>query len=93
MVGRGNLFALKRLDLFKRRVTKNLKQEAFCFKADIKHYFQEVNHEVLLEIIGKKVIDLIVKILENDSSGGGANEARNAFRKFNEPILCYCILK
>lgn len=68
--GKGNLFALKRFDLFKRKVTNNLHSKAFCFKADIKHYFQEVNHDILLEIICRKIKDekvifLIKKILAN----------------------------
>ena len=68
--GKGNLFALKRFELFKRKVTNNLKSEAFCLKADIKHYFQEVNHNILIEIIRRKIsddklINLIRKILIN----------------------------
>jgi len=70
--GKGNLFAIKRFDEFKRKVTNNLKSEAFCIKADIKHYFEEVNHKILLSIIKKKIKDekvilLIEKILENTS--------------------------
>lgn len=73
-IGKGNLFALKRFDKFKRKVTNNLKSEAFCLKADIKHYFEEVNHEILLSLLNRKikderVIHLIKKILEN----GGFN--------------------
>lgn len=56
-IGKGNLFALKRFDLFKRKVTHNLKNEAFCFKADIKHYFQEIDHDVLMEVIKRKIAD------------------------------------
>jgi len=71
--GKGNLFALKRFNLFKRKVTCNLRKEAFCFKADIKHYFQEVNHKVLIKIIQRKIKDenanwLIKKILKNGSN-------------------------
>ena len=69
-VGKGNLFALKRFDLFKRRVTNNLRTEAYCLKADIKHYFQEVDHNILLSIIKRKIKDdkviwLIKRILKN----------------------------
>ncbi len=69
-IGKGNLFGLKRFDKFKRKITNNLKLEAFCLKADIKHYFQEVNHEILLRIIKRKINDenvirLITKILIN----------------------------
>ncbi|MBU3924173.1 MAG: hypothetical protein KJ592_04605 [Nanoarchaeota archaeon] len=69
--GKGNLFAIKRFNLFKRKVTNNLKSEAFCFKADIKHYFEEVNHKTLIEIIKRKIEDgkviwLIKMILERE---------------------------
>jgi RNA-directed DNA polymerase len=75
-IGKGNLFALRRFDLFKKKVTNNLKTEAFCFKADIKHYFEEVNHEVLIKIISRKIKDervlwLIRRILENVANWGG----------------------
>jgi retron-type reverse transcriptase len=69
-IGKGNLFALKRFDLFKRKATKNNSRTAFCLKADIKHYFQEVNHQILLKIIRRKIKDenviwLIKQILRN----------------------------
>lgn len=68
--GKGTLKALKRFDDFKRKVTKNNKRKAFALKADIKHYFETVNHKILLNIIKKKIKDkkviwLIKKILEN----------------------------
>ena len=70
---KGSLFALNRLNLFKKKTTNNLKTELFCLKADIKHYFQEVNHNILLNIIKKKIKDervvwLIKRILENNVS-------------------------
>ena len=69
-IGKGTLFALKRFDLFKRKITCNLNKEAFCLKADIKHYFQAVNHLILLKIIKRKIKDekviwLIKQILSN----------------------------
>jgi len=85
--GKGNLFALKRLDYFVRKVSRNGKINGwftsnqirgYCLKADIKHYFQEVNHNILLDIIKRKIKDekviwLISRILENGAIGGGAN--------------------
>lgn len=70
-IGKGNLFAIKRLDKFKRKVTNNLNQEAFCLKADIKQFFQNVDHEVLLKIIKRKIscqatLNLIKIILDNN---------------------------
>ena len=70
-IGKGNLFAIKRFEISQRKVTDNLTSKAFCLKADIRHYFQEVNHKILLKIIKRKIVDekmiwLIRKIL-----GGG----------------------
>ena len=78
--GKGSLFALKRFDLFKRKVSENGKLashnfddnfvKGYCLKADVKHYFQEINHEILIKIIEEKIKDvklikLIRKILLN----------------------------
>ncbi|MCL5730344.1 MAG: reverse transcriptase/maturase family protein, partial [Candidatus Pacearchaeota archaeon] len=86
--GKGNLFAVQRLDNFLKKVSRNGKTEGwfndnqvvgYCFKADIKHYFQEVDHSVLLGIIRKKITDnkviwLIEKILENNVSDNPAGK-------------------
>jgi len=82
--GKGNLFALKRLKYFMKKVSENgdcLDNKfhdtnfifGYCLKADIKHYFKEVDHDVLLHIIKQKITDdkviwLISQILENYSS-------------------------
>ena len=79
--GKGNLFALKRFKYFIKKVSEkgdclenkfNDKNFIFgyCLKADIKHYFQEINHNVLLETIQRKISDektilLIKQILNN----------------------------
>lgn len=68
--GKGTLFAVKRFELFKRKITDNLSKEAFCFKADIKHYFKEINRSILIKIIRRKIFDeetiwLINSILNN----------------------------
>ena len=68
--GKGTLFALNRFEKFQRKVTNNFTSGAYCLKADVKHYFQEVNHKILIEIISKKIKDekviwLIKQILQN----------------------------
>ena len=88
--GKGNSFTLKRFDLYQRKVSNNLHCKAFCLKADVKHYFLEVNHKILLRILKRKIKDekvtrLVGKILEN---GGGANRNWNATWQFNKPIFC-----
>jgi RNA-directed DNA polymerase len=68
--GKGSLFALERFEKFRRKVTKNFSSSGYCFKADIKHYFKEINHGVLLKLIKNKIkcertISLIKLILKN----------------------------
>jgi retron-type reverse transcriptase len=63
--------------LFKRKVTNNFTKNACCLKADIKHYFEEVDHKILLAILKRKIKDkqviyLIKKILSN---GGGREQS------------------
>ena len=81
---KGTLAALERFDEFKRKVSRNGKLngwfnnnqvKGYCLKADIKHYFEEVDREILLKTIEKKIkcnktIWLIKKILENYEVGG-----------------------
>ena len=65
-VGKGNLKAIKRLNYFIRKVSRNgavkgkfnsNQINGYCLKADIKHYFKEVSHEILLNILKKKITD------------------------------------
>lgn len=70
---KGTLFALRRFEKFRRKVTKNFSSNGFCFKADIKHYFQEVDRNILMEIISRKIRDekviwLIEKIVQPNYS-------------------------
>jgi retron-type reverse transcriptase len=83
--GKGNLFALKRFEEFKRKVSRNGKVngwfnsnqiKGYVLKADVRHYFQEVNHEILLKIISikikdERVLELIGKILVNGQEKEG----------------------
>lgn len=77
---KGTHAALRRFDEFKRKVSsngrlvKNSKDNnmiiGYILKADIKHYFASVDHEILIRIIrrrirDKKILWLIRKILKN----------------------------
>ena len=67
---RGYHKALARFDYFKRKVSKNNTRNCYVLKVDIKHYFQEIDHEILLNMIRRKIKDakvvwLIKQILEN----------------------------
>lgn len=79
-ISKGTTEALKRFDRFKRKASNNgrLLNKAkdgnmvigYVLKADIRHYFDTVDHGILMEIIRRKVKDknvllLIQKILDN----------------------------
>ncbi len=76
--GKGTLKAIERFDVFKRKVSKNNSRDCFVLKADVRHYFETVNREVLISLIKKWVFDekilwLVQVILRNFSNfrGGG----------------------
>ncbi len=70
--GKCTLKALKRFDYFKRKVASPPQNRAsgYCLKADIKKYFENVDHAILLSIIKRRIKDnrvlwLIQRILAN----------------------------
>jgi len=74
-IGKGTLKAIERFDEFKRKASKNNSKKCYVLKADIKHYFEEINHDILIEILSKKikdknVLNLIKIILTNQAIGG-----------------------
>jgi len=90
--GKGTLKALQRFDCFKRKVSKNNTMKCFVLKADIKKYFESIDHGTLMKTIKKKINDnkvlwLIRKIL-NNCAGGGANYQRNASWQLNLAVFC-----
>lgn len=74
--GKGTLKALERFDEFKRRVAIPHYDyvTGYCLKADIKHYFETVDHSILMQILKRRIKDnnilfLLKKILANYSNG------------------------
>jgi RNA-directed DNA polymerase len=83
--GKGTHAALARFDSFKRKISHNGKLlpnakgnnqvYGYVLKADIRHYFDSVNHEILIQIINRKINDgkviwLVRKILNNHRGEG-----------------------
>ena len=69
-LNKGTLKAIDRFEIFMRKVSQNNTITCYALKADIKHYFESVNHKLLLEIISKRIKDknvlwLIKIILDN----------------------------
>ena len=80
-INKGQHKALERFHEFKRKVSNNGKKlkgikdknyvSGYCLKADIKKYFDNVDHEILINIIREKIKDedvvwLIKQILNNN---------------------------
>ena len=79
--GKGALKAIQRFDYFKRKVSRNNTINSYALKADIKKYFETVDHNVLMSIIKKKIKDnqvlwLIRKIFNNYQAGGGGEPVK-----------------
>ena len=74
---KGTLAAIKRFDYFKRKASKNDTNSLFVLKADIKHFFDSVNHEILIRILKRKIkdrkviwlINQIIKNFDNNEKG------------------------
>jgi len=65
--------AVKRLEKFTRIVSKNYTQSCWALKCDIKKFFDSVDHQILFELIKKKIdnqntLDLIWEIIVSFSS-------------------------
>ena len=88
-IGKGALKALERFDKFKRKVSKNNTRDCFVLKADIKHYFQEVDHEILINIIKRKIQDenalwLIKQIITNTPSAHSGGGGKRVLQQIKE---------
>ena len=89
--GKGNLFAIKRLEKFNRQCSKNNSKKTFYLKADVRHYFKEIDHKILLNILKEKIkcektLWLIEKILDNVASFGERGRERETHE-----ILLECL--
>ena len=72
-IGKGSLKAIERFDHFKRKISLNNTITCYLLKSDIQHYFESVDHHVMLRILQKKIEDedvlwLVKVILDNHRS-------------------------
>ena len=56
-IGKGTHKAVKQLEGFARKVSNNFTTPCFALKCDIKKFFDSVDHNILLELIEKKIKD------------------------------------
>jgi RNA-directed DNA polymerase len=69
-IGKGTLNAVKRFNYFKKKVSKNDTRPCYVLKADVRKYFDSVDHTILLSILKNRINDtrvlwLIEVILKN----------------------------
>ncbi len=75
-IGKGTLKAIQRFEYFRRKLSQNNTHKVFILKSDIRHYFDEVDHSILLKIVSKRIYDpgvlwLIRRVLSNYSTSEG----------------------
>src|SRR3989338_6989123 len=105
-LGKGTLAALDRFSSFKRKVTKNgrLVKNAFdnnsvvgyVLKADIKHFFDSVDHNMIMHLLEKKVKDaklmkLIYKIIKNYDDPDRGMPLGNMTSQFFANVYLNCL--
>lgn len=81
-IGKGTHAGVKRLETFARRVSQNFSKPCWGLKLDIKKFFDSVDHEILLNILSRKIecirtMALLTNIVQSFSKspelrGGGA---------------------
>ena len=94
--GKGTVKAIERFDQFKRKVYNKKTEQGYVLKADIKHYFEEIDHNILLSILKRKIKDervlwLIKKIMRSQQNGGG--RTRSSVGKSHVTVLCQYIFE
>lgn len=68
--GRGNMHAIK----YMKKAMKDVKGSKYCTKMDIRHYYPNISHEKMMDVLRRKIKDerflgLIRKIITSDGAG------------------------
>ena len=78
---KGTHAAVRRLEAFTRKVSRNYCESCWALKFDIRRFFDSVDHEILLDILRKKIPDermmaVVTSVVESfavsDPIGGGS---------------------
>lgn len=68
--GKGPYNAIERFEKFKRKASRNNTRTCYVLKADIRHYFENVDHDILVKILSgyipdEQTLHLVKMILDN----------------------------
>ena len=75
--GKGTLKAIQRFESFSNKISRNHTISAYAIKADIKHYFEDVNHPILINIIKRRIKDQRIIWLIEIILGNYSNQDRS----------------
>jgi Retron-type reverse transcriptase len=78
-IDKGTHRAVKRLEKFSRKVSRNYTTDCWALKCDIKKFFASVDHEILLGLLRRKVADpdilwLLEQVIASFSSDQGVGK-------------------
>ena len=84
-LGKGNHVGMRRLEIMTRKVSKNYTHPCFVLKCDIKKFFDSVDHEILLNLLTKRIscpdtISLLREVI------GSFSASESLFEKRGLPI-------
>lgn len=85
-LGKGTHKAVKRLESFVRKVSRNYTKPCFALKCDIKKFFDTIDHHVLITLLERNIIDEKVLSLLKVIVGSFNHSAKNQLPLFNIAI-------
>ena len=93
--GKGTHAAVRRLEVFARKVSKNYTQSCFALQLDIRKVFDSVGHTILLQILQQKIScprtsALLTEIVESYSSAKRERERVNWYSDRQSDIAAVC---
>jgi len=86
-IGKGTHKGVRALERMLRKVSGNNTRNCFALKCDIKKFFDSIDHQILLNILGKRIKDiktmsLLAKIISSFSSGTAREREREREREY-----------
>ncbi len=102
-INKGSHKGVKTIQKILRRVSQNNTVPCYALKCDVKKFFDSVNHDILLEILRRKIreertFSLITELIHSYPKKAEAERERgsscpywNSNRKSDLPTLCQCL--
>lgn len=85
-VGKGTHKGVERLAGMLRKESRNGTRECYALKCDVRKFFDSIDHEILLEILGERIKDADVMWLMREIVGSFSTGQRDLFHARGVPI-------